>query len=343
MLEGRPRRLLLPILACLAGASVVGGCGGGAKPVTSGQAGRAPKTEGIRPFGKPPRLFAPSSIWNAPLPDDAPLAPGSRTYVGGLVDQIRRFGAYINTQQFSTPVYVVGAAQPNVRVDVTDLERYKAKDLQVQFEAVPLPSYAVAAAGSDRHLTLYQPSTDTLWDFFNLRREGRRWLVRWGGRIDGVSRSPGVLPAPFGATATGYPVAAGLIYPEELTAGRIDHALALTIPETKAGRWALPATRTDGQIADQSAVREGTRFRLPADLDVDALGLSAPATAIARAAQRYGMVVRDKGGAVTLYAEDRSSDAFKYRPLFGDTDPAMLLKDFPWSKLQAVAYKEGRY
>lgn len=320
------------------------GATGPATGATSPAAGARPSaSSGLRPLGRPLRLFAATSVWNAPLEDDAPLAKESATYVRSLVAQVRRFGVFVNTNTFSTPVYVVGPDQPTLRVAVTQPERYAAGRLQEQFEEVPLPPGARAAEGTDRHLTLYQPSTDTLWDFFNLRREGGGWIARWGGRLDGASRSPGVLPEPFGSTATGFPSVAGLIYPEELKAARIDHALALTIPETKAGRWALPATRTDGQVPAQSAVREGTRFRLPADLDVDALGLSAPAAAIARAAQRHGIIIRDKGGNVVLYAEDRSAESFKYRPLFGGLDPAALLAKFPWEKLEAVAFEEGRF
>jgi len=80
--------------------------------------------------------------------------------------------------------------------------------------------------------------------------------------------------------------------------------LALTIPEPAAGRFVWPANRTDGTSTSPTAIPEGTRFRLDPKLNVAALGLPPMGAAIALAAQRYGMIVRDRGGGVVLYAED---------------------------------------
>ena len=90
----------------------------------------------------------------------------------------------------------------------------------------------------------------------------------------------------------------------ELQAGRIDHALAFAIPHTKLWKsWSWPAQRSDGDTDSADAIPEGARFRLPADLDIDALRLPPVTAAIAKAVQRYGMVLRDKSGAVSFYAE----------------------------------------
>jgi hypothetical protein len=213
-----------------------------------------------------------------------------------------------------------------------------APELSAAFEAVPIPAGAVPAKGTDSELVAWQPSTDTLWEFWGLRRQNGRWHARWGGRLRGVSSGPGHFAAPhpnWGATATGLPLAGGLITPRELRRGRIDHALAIAAPAIRANQYAWPAQRTDGATYDAHAVPEGAHFRLDPALDVDALGLEPPIAAIARAAQRYGIIVRDRSDTVAFYAQNPSSlRGDPYPAIFGGKSPAQLLRAFPWSRLQ---------
>jgi hypothetical protein len=278
--------------------------------------------------------FAPTSAWNAPLADDAPLAADSAALVAELRRQVALpSGAWINSSSYSTPVYTVAADQPTVRVALD----VGYTPLQGDLEAVPLPEDARAAPGSDGHLTVYQPSTDTLWEFWLMRREADGWHARWGGKLTGVSQSPGYLAAPLGATATSLPLLGGLMRIDELQAGRIDHALALAIPAARAGKTVWPAQRTDGTSTDPAAIPEGTRFRLDPAFDVDALRLRPVAAMMAKAAQRYGIVVRDQSGAVTFYAEDPYQfGASPYSALYEGLMPSQLLARFPWDRLQVV-------
>jgi hypothetical protein len=292
-----------------------------------------------------PRAFARSSVWHEPLAPDARLDPRSRVWVANLRGQVSRYGPWINTWSYSVPVYVVGRGQPSRRVVVRDAGAFGAARLQRALESVPIPDDARPAAGTDRQLTVWQPSTDRLWDFIGAERRGGRWSTRWGGAMRDVSRNPGVFWAPgvsespraWGATATGLPLLAGLIRADELRRGRIDHPLAMAIPETMAGWWADPARRTDGHVRDRNAIPEGARFRLDPRVSVERLRLTRVGRIIARAAQRYGMIVRDKAGAVTLYAEDpHPLGANPYPALFGRRDAAQALAGFPWNRLQAL-------
>ena len=130
------------------------------------------------------RLFSPRSFWNAPLTADAAIDPRSAQMVGGLVGEVqseltRHFGPWINTRQYSTPVYTVGAHQPTVRVTLDrDLP-----DLQEAISSVPIPPGAKPAAGSDRHMVVWQPDTDRMWEFWRMRRAGGA-LARWRRRCD---------------------------------------------------------------------------------------------------------------------------------------------------------------
>jgi hypothetical protein len=280
------------------------------------------------------RPFAPTSVWNAAVPADAPRAATSSKLVGNLLRQVSTYGSWINTWQYSVPVYTVPAGQPAVHVTLD----VAMPELQADFDAVPLPPGAKPAPGTDAHLTVYEPATDTLWDFWKLVHRADGWHARWGGKLTGVSRSPGYWPNGFGATATSLPLLGGLMRASELQAGRIDHALALGLPETKAQTWVWPAQRTDGTSTAADAIPEGTRLRLDPTLDVAALGLPPVTQAMALAAQRYGVVVRDVSGSVSFYGEDPGAlPSNPYTSIFGGHDPAQLLARFPWSRLQVLA------
>jgi hypothetical protein len=280
--------------------------------------------------------FAPTSFWNAPLAADAPLAAQSATWVAELRRQLSTTNPWINTTTYSTPVYTVPAGQPTVRVNLDTTEA----GLQQAFEQVPIPAGAQPAAGSDAHMVVWQPATDTMWEFWLASLKADGWHARWGGRMTGVSTNPGYFTAPnpgWGATATSLPLLGGLMRISELESGRIDHALAFAIPHTKLWTsWSWPAQRSDGDTDSPDAIPEGARFRLPADLDIDALNLPPVTAAIAKAVQRYGMVLRDKSGSVSFYAEDPTPTGANPYPGLFKTWTNLLFAKFPWDRLQAL-------
>ena len=286
-----------------------------------------------------PRMFARSSFWNRRLPVDAPLDPRSPTLVAALSREVSReadanVGPWINTSRYSVPVYRVGAGVPAVRVTLDT----GVVSLQRDFAAVPIPPGAHAAAGSDQHLVIYQPATDTMWEFWHAQELADGWHARWGGKMTSVSRNPGYFPDPYGASATSLPLLGGLMTIDELRAGRIDHALALAVPNTAAGAVTWPAQRADGRVTGADAIPEGTHFRIDPSLDLSKLGLPAPALAMARAAQRYGIVLRDTAGCVVFYGEDPTvAGGDPYGQIFGGRYPNQLLRYFPWKHLQVVA------
>ncbi len=292
---------------------------------------------------RPSGLFAPGSVWNAPLPDDAPLDPRSGQIVDALKKQVWKemvgnYGPWINFDQYSTPVYTVGPDTPTQRVAVD----IYAPGLQRDFERVPIPANAREAAGSDRHMTVYQPSTDTLWEFWLARRAADGWHARWGGKLTGVSTNPGHFPGAYGATATGLPLMAGLMRVDEMLAGRIDHALALAVPNTAQGTFVWPAQRGDGRTTGLSGIPQGTHLRIDPKVDLTKLKLSPLGLAMARAAQRYGIIVRDTSGCTTFYAEDPiATSGDPYRRIFGGEYPHRLLAGFPWDRLQVVSPRRG--
>ncbi len=282
-----------------------------------------------------PRPFAANSVWSARVSAAATVAAQSPQYVGELLRQLRVAGPYINTDQYSTPVYTVPQSQPRVRVTL-DQPNLR---LQSALDAVPIPPDARPAAGTDGHMTVWQPSTDTIWEFWVARRPAEGWHARYGGRIAPASRNPGYFtdPSDWGATGTSLPLLGGLMRITELQRGQIDHALALSIPQTRAGSFVPPAQRSDGNQDSPDAIPEGTRFRIDPRLELTTLHLPPLTLAIARAAQRHGLIVRDQSGCVCLYGEDPRGNGKPYDQIFAGTNPRAVLEAFPWRSLQALA------
>jgi hypothetical protein len=297
----------------------------------------------VAPTAASAQWFAPSSFWNTPLSSQAQLDARSDTWVQHLAGKVNTYGPWINTSQYSVPIYTVPDTQPTTRVWIDNY----APTYQRDFQAVPIPANAQPAAGTDHHLVISQPSTNTMWEFWNAYKAlDGSWHAGSGAKIPNVSSSDGLVsgvvaalfPAPYGATATALPLVGGLITPAELSAGQINHVVALAIPHPlQQWWWSWPAQRSDGDSQDACDVPEGTRFRLPASLDISSLHLSPTATTIARAVQEYGMVVRDRAAAVTFYAQDPINMLSNpYPALFGNQNAAQALAGFPWASLQAL-------
>jgi hypothetical protein len=283
-------------------------------------------------------FFAPGGVWNRQLSPNARLAKNSSSLAGTLNWEQAYYGRWINTTSYSTGIYTVPVDQPKVHVT---LDAYDPK-LAAAFDQVPLPPDAHPADGTDGHLVVWQPSTQTMWEFWRLSLQSDGWHAPWGGKMTSVSSNPGYYPNPYGATASSLPVAAGVITLQEEIDGVVNHALALSVPHPKSGVFVFPAQRTDGDSTATNAIPEGTRFRLPASLNIDALGLPRQTAMMAKAAQKYGIVVVDAGGAVAFKAEDpflytlqNGIDPYPY--VFGPQSPDQLLASFPWSQLQVVA------
>jgi hypothetical protein len=292
----------------------------------------------------PARLFAPTSFWNTPLPARAPLSGDSAALAASLVKQMRAYKPWIATTQYSPTVYSVSADQPTVRVTLDHEPSPNDYALQRQLAEVPIPAGAHPGGGVDHRLVIWQPSTDTMWEFWRARYAllGAEpgWHAGWGGVMHSVSRSSGVYAWPFGASASGLPLIGGLITLDDMRRGSIDHALALGVPHVRSRTFVAPANRTDGRYYGPATIPMGTRFRLDPNLDVASLHLPRVVQMIALAAQRYGMFVRDGSGAVSFYAQDPTpTGSNPYPAWFDHKTPSWLLQSFPWRRLQVVAPK----
>jgi galactose mutarotase-like enzyme len=301
-----------------------------------------------------PAIFASSSFWYRSLPKDAPLHPQSEELVKEFLRQKKEYygTVSINTVAFSSPVYLAERDTPKVEVVEWDSQNKNSKSpaLAEQWKAVPIPAYAEPADGSDAEMSIYQPSTDTLWEFWNTRKVDGQWQASWGGRMVDVSKNPGIWSDHFGATGTSLPFLGGQLTAEELRRGKIDHVIGIALVDCEDGKiFSWPAQRSDGVNPEKlpNRIPEGQRFRLDPSVDVEALPLPPAGKAIARAAQQYGFVVWDRAGAITLRAENAKTWTRKglpnpYPEIFDGAPDWSILHGFPWEKLQFLPFDYGK-
>jgi hypothetical protein len=297
------------------------------------------------------RFFSPRSFWNTPVSRREAVDPHSERMVEGLVTEVAkevgdRSGPWINSTKYSVPVVRVPASTPTVRVRL--VSPYAAPALRRAFKAVPLPEQAQPSTGKDAHLVVWQPHSDRLWEFWHLRRQGGAWEAGWGGATMhvrsawgayGPSAWPGATRL-WGASASSLSIAGGLVTLQDLNRGWINHALTMSLPDVRAGVYSLPARRTDGTSADPYALPEGAHLRLRPGLDLASLHLPRMTLMLARAAQRFGIFIRDRAGNVAFNAQPpRSPDRNPYlgpSGYYGDKSPRELLAAFPWTDLQVL-------
>lgn len=346
------RRLTILLCACLLASA---GCGArGPAPAGVSLASmhqRAAAHSGARASvaSGPFRFFSDASLWNVETMPQAATDPSSTAIIGafdGVVagEQHAGNGPWVNTTSYSFPVYTVPANQATVPVKLVGPAVNAA--LSAAWRAVPLPGNAAPAVGTDANLVVWQPSTERLWEFHRLAHGPAGWQAEWGGAMQNVASSSGAYGSHawrgaqpwWGASASSLSIVGGLISLEDLQRGQINHALAMAVPDVRAGVYSLPAQRTDGRSSDPLALPEGARLRLNPKLDLPSLHLPRFTMLIAEAAQRYGIYVTDWSSIVEFYAQDPtptgSNPYAGAGGYFEGKRPSELLAAFPWSQLE---------
>jgi hypothetical protein len=151
---------------------------------------------------------------------------------------------------------------------------------------------------------------------WHANRSGNDWQCGLGASMDltgdgqrPIAATNATWYTSHGPRACGFPLVAGLIRPDEVAAGHIDHALVVAYPHIRAGIYTPPASTAQPRFDEAIKTRGipcGGRVQLDPELDL--ADLSADARVIARALQEYGAFVGDYSGSMSLYA-DNAPDA----------------------------------
>jgi hypothetical protein len=252
------------------------------------------------------RLYSDASPLNQRIGAGATIDAASSLMVQQLVTEVEAKGWPIATGAWTNSVYYADASTPRYDVAMTS-PHYSGKSLA----SVPIPGSARVPSDSDGGLVVVDRSTGCEYDFARAARTADgNWSAWFANAIP--TNGSGIYPFAEAPSASGFANVAGTIFPEELAAGRIEHALAFTMNNTKAGGPVWPATASDGWSTVPGAIPEGARLQLDPNLDLDALGLTPWQKTIARALQEYGMYLVDTGGAVALRVQHSVSTSLSY-------------------------------
>lgn len=294
------------------GANSQGGQGGSGGTSTSN--GGAGSGSGGGSAG-PANAYFPPASWFYQDISSAPLAADSATVAQWLADH-GGWGTGQMRIDFSLEVLAADASTPFVTFD-TSADFYSPDCDHVP---IPLPAggalegesaYACAGDG-DCHLIVRSDGDGRLYEMW------RANLVN--GTLSGGCLAAWDMTRVYGADgrglqctsadAAGFPIAPLLISPDEVAAGEIAHAIRFILPNARmrAGAFVAPGTHAGAPSGPAAAPVYGSRWRLRADYDVDALP-SEGAKVVARAMQKYGMALADGGNIALTAQSDRFTQA----------------------------------
>ena len=254
------------------------------------------------------RPFSDDSPWNTPIPADAVSHTDSALVLHTLEGEATSLRL---ANSYTVPVWVVDsdAVPHHHAVSPYPFDTWD-QDLDGVTEAtVPIAAGMYAEGTRDGHIAIVDLFKGLSWEMSRYQGlDGGQvrcstfniWDLTGTGVGDG---NEGVRWTARGGRGSGFPIIAGLIRPEALSAGEIRHALVFTFPKNRKRAFLPPASRTDGRLEGREYPLEGMRLQLDptlGDADFDAWGLTREARIVARALQRYGMFDGDNGGAMAL-------------------------------------------
>lgn len=302
-----------------------GGAGGGSGDMSGGSGGGGATGSGLFPSTAPWY----QDISNAPKDAQSDAAIKAMSSKGG-------WGTGKMQIDFSITVQHANASTP--MMSFTPTSDWYSPDC----DNVPLPvptggalegetGYACTGNG-DCHLLVIHDTQHKVYEMWRANITGGKFnggcLAVWDLTKDYVPHGRG--EACTSADAGGFPMTALLFDADEVAAGAINHAIRFILPNDRIGKgsYVHPATHSTNASASTTAPGSppyGARLRLRADYPVASLP-SAGAKVVAKALQKYGMILSD-GGNIALTATSDQFTTHKWSGLLGPQDLAALKVD----------------
>lgn len=239
-------------------------------------------------------MFPADSHWHAKV-EGLPVLPNSTSMVAtvGTDSALKAdFGSGTwDGGPIGIPYVVVPANQPKVRVsfdydDESDPGPY------------PIPANPPIEGGpnadGDRHVLIVDKGACKLYELYAAYPQGGGGWTAGSGAIWDL-RSNALRPAGWtSADAAGLPILPGLVRYDEVAAGKVEHAIRMTVPVSRTS-YVWPARHQAGSTGSADAPPMGQRFRLKAS--VREADFPASVRPIIRALKVYGAINADNGSA----------------------------------------------
>lgn len=269
-------------------------------------------------------MFPATSHWHASVKDLPVLANSSSivSTVGSTAGLKADFGSGLwDGGPIGIPYVVVPGTQPKVRVtfdydDESDPGPY------------PIPANPPIEGGpnadGDRHILIVDKGACRLYELYDAHPTSTSAWTAGSGAIWDL-RSNALRPAGWtSADAAGLPILPGLVRYDEVAAGKIDHAIRMTVPVSR-DAYVWPARHKAGSTTSANAPAMGQRFRLKAS--VKESDFPASVRPIITALKTYGAINADNGSAWYLSGVPDSR---------WNNDDLATLRRIPGSSFEAV-------
>jgi hypothetical protein len=266
----------------------------------------------------------------------------SATFVNAIADN--NLPLTSDPDQYAIPIYYFNSSTPLRTVKMSGyFSSYDAGDnsrkgygFAATISNIPIPDSALASAGSDGQIVIWDPASNTEYAFWQFGRDNAgNYYATNGYRYHTGSGYMGRFADGLAGRGAGTPYFAGLVRKWEVNQGHIDHALAFAY-DSPSGDFRFPASKSDGGGFGgllATDLPEGARLQLNPSLteaDFDRWGLSPTAKLLARAMQNYGMYVIDHSGSSKIYLEDRITAGWD------STITRNTVSNIPWTAFRVV-------
>jgi Putative Ig domain len=263
--------------------------------------------------------FPSSNLWNTNIASAA-IDSSSATIITALTgSNLHPDFSNVVDGNYGIPYVVVDSSvTPGVPVTMNTY----ASESDITLYPVPLTAPIegfppTCSTTGDNHLIVIDKNQCWIYETWQTQQCNGAWSAANGAIWDLTSTEH----RPYGwtsADAAGLPIFPGLVRYDEVAAGAINHAIRMTVAQTKSdangGYFVAPATHGAGNNSSTSNIM-GMRLRLKASFDISSF--SAANKVILTAMKNYGMIVADNGsnmyfqGAPDARWDDNDLDALK--------------------------------
>jgi hypothetical protein len=247
-------------------------------PTTTSTTTVPPPTAGECP------IFPADNIWNRDI-SALPVDPNSSHYIASIGGQGFLHPDFGANPSYGIPYNIVQTPVPGVPVSFLYADESNPGPY-------PIPSAPAIEQGSDRHMLLVDTQNCHLYELYDAQQNANgSWQAGSGAIWD--LRSDALRPTGWtSADAAGLPIFPGLVRYDEVTSGKIDHALRFTVEQTS-NSYIWPARHEASQSSNPAYPPMGLRLRLKANVDIS--GFPEADQVILTALKQYGMIVADNG------------------------------------------------
>ena len=286
----------------------------------------------------PPAPYFPTgSPWTEDI-SKAPIDPQSQNIIGWLADN---GGWGHGKMQVDFSIRVLNANEGTPTVPFRPGDQFYMPDSD-SIKTIPLPpgggiegegatGYECNTDENDCHLIVVDRSKGKLYEAYQAKLVKNAITATFVGvwDLNRVYPASGRGEQCTSADAAGFPIAPLLFNADEIATGSINHAIRFILPNPRirAGVYVHPASHAGAPRGSANAPPYGARLRLKPSFDLSQL--NPRARVVARAMQKYGILLAD-GGNIALTAQNDTDTQAKYDEVgFGSRDlQSLKVTDF---------------